>query len=255
MKAQSRMPKWAQAAFPVLTLLALVVIWECAVKGLKVPQWMLPAPTDIAHVSIDWGKDLMRHGWVTFYETVIGFGLALVIALPVAVLIAYTPLFRHTIYPALLALQSVPKVALAPLITLWLGFGVFPKVVVVFLVCFFPIVVSAITGLESTTRSRVDLMRSMQATSWQIFVRLRIPEAMPHILVGCKIGITFAVIGAVIGEFVGAEEGLGYLIMTSTAQSRTPLAFASLILLTGISIGLFYLIEGIEKLLIRWEAH
>lgn len=247
--------KLSQAVLPVLTCLALVVAWELSVRGLNVPQWMLPAPSDIAQVAVDWKMDLLHHSWVTLYETVLGFGLSVAVALPVAVLIAYTPLFRHTIYPALLMLQSVPKVALAPLITLWLGFGVLPKVVVVFLVCFFPVVVSAITGLESTTRSRVDLMKSMQATPWQIFVRLRIPEAMPHIMVGCKIGITFAVIGAVIGEFVGAEEGLGYLIMTSTAQSRTPLAFSALILLTVISIGLFYFMEALEKLLIRWNAH
>ncbi|MDB5941980.1 MAG: putative transporter permease protein [Ramlibacter sp.] len=253
MKQNSRTGQWLNGALPVLTLLVFLVAWEVFVHGFKVPQWMLPSPTSIAQVSVEWRAELMRHTWVTLYETVIGFGLALAIALPVAVLVAYTPALKNTIYPVLLALQSVPKVALAPLIALWLGFGILPKIVVVFLVCFFPIVVSATTGLEATTRTRVDLMRSMQASAWQVFVRLRIPEAMPHIMVGCKVAITFAVIGAVIGEFVGAEEGLGYLIMTSTAQSRTPLAFSALIILTVISIALYYLVELVEKLAIRWK--
>jgi NitT/TauT family transport system permease protein len=212
MKQNSRTGQWLNGALPVLTLLVFLVAWEVFVHGFKVPQWMLPSPTSIAQVSVEWRAELMRHTWVTLYETVIGFGLALAIALPVAVLVAYTPALKNTIYPVLLALQSVPKVALAPLIALWLGFGILPKIVVVFLVCFFPIVVSATTGLEATTRTRVDLMRSMQASAWQVFVRLRIPEAMPHIMVGCKVAITFAVIGAVIGEFVGSEKEDGVLV-------------------------------------------
>jgi NitT/TauT family transport system permease protein len=175
------------------------------------------------------------------------------IALPIAVMVAFTPVLRHTIYPALLALQSVPKVAIAPLITLWIGFGMLPKIVVVFLVCFFPMVVNATAGLESTPPAMIDLMRSMQATNWQIFRRLRIPQAMPAVMVGCKISITFAVIGAVIGEFVGSEQGLGYLILTSTAQSQTPLAFAALIVLTLISIALYYVIELVEAAMVRWK--
>jgi NitT/TauT family transport system permease protein len=162
-------------------------------------------------------------------------------------------LLKHTIYPALLVMQSVPKVAIAPLITLWAGFGVLPKIIVVFLVCFFPIIVSATTGLESASRGRMDLMHSLRASRWQTFWRLRLPQAMPHIMVGCKVGITFAVIGAVIGEFVGSEQGLGYLILTATAQSNTPLAFSALVALTIISIVLYYLVERAEKLLVRWS--
>jgi NitT/TauT family transport system permease protein len=244
---------WVRVALPCMTMLAIFIIWEGFVQGLNIPEWILPSPSSIGQVAFDWRTDLMRHSWVTLYETVAGFAVAVLVALPIAILIAYTPIIKHTIYPALLALQSVPKIAIAPLITLWVGFGVMPKIIVVFLVCFFPIVVSAIAGLEATTRSRLDLMRSLKASPWQVFFRLRIPEAMPHIMVGCKVGITFAVIGAVIGEFVGSEEGLGYLILTSTAQSKTPLAFSALIILTVISITLYYFTELAEKILVRWK--
>ncbi|MDB5777370.1 MAG: putative transporter permease protein [Herbaspirillum sp.] len=243
-----------RVALSCLSMLGLVVAWEITVRWFSIPEWILPAPSSIAQVALEWRVDLMHHSWVTLYETLAGFMAALAIALPIAIVIAYTPILKHTIYPALLALQSVPKVAIAPLITLWVGFGAMPKIIVVFLVCFFPIVVSAAAGLEATSKSRLDLMRSLKAKPWQVFWRLRIPEAMPHIMVGCKVGITFAVIGAVIGEFVGSEEGLGFLILTSTAQSKTSLAFSALIILTVISIALYYLVEQAEKMLVVWKS-
>src|SRR6218665_2079664 len=184
MSPESRLRERLKMAVPFLMLLALVAAWEVTVAQWTIPQWILPSPSAIGQVAMEWRDDLLRHSWVTLYETLAGFGAALAVALPIAVLIAYTPLLKHTIYPLLLALQSVPKVAIAPLITLWAGFGMAPKVIVVFLVCFFPIVVSATAGLEATTRSRMDLMRSMRASAWQTFWRLRIPEALPHILVG-----------------------------------------------------------------------
>ncbi|MEM5329263.1 ABC transporter permease [Paraburkholderia sp. JHI2823] len=255
MNNRSNPRKLLHSATPMMTFVALILFWELAARGWHLPEWMLPAPSKIAVTAYDWRGDLAMNTWVTFYETLLGFALAIAVALPLAVLVAYIPLLKRTIYPALLGLQSVPKVALAPLIMLWLGFGTMPKVVVVFLVCFFPIVVSATAGLEATTRSRVDLLKAMQASQWQIFVRLRFPEAMPQIMVGCKVAITFAVVGAVIGEFVGSEQGLGYLIMTSTAQSRTPLAFSALIILTLISIVLYYTVELVERAAVRWDAH
>ena len=142
----------------------------------------------------------------------------------------------------------MPKVAIAPLLVLWIGFGALPKILVVFLVCFFPIVVATASGLSAVPPALIDLIRSLSATSTQTFVKIRFPTAIPHIFVGLKIAITFAVIGGVIGEFVGSDEGLGYLILISTSQSRTPLAFGALLLLTIMSIVLYYAVEFIERL-------
>jgi NitT/TauT family transport system permease protein len=232
--------------------LALLVLWETLVRGFNLPAWILPAPLAIAITAWEWAPELLYNSFVTLRETVVGFLLALALSLPLAVIIAFTTITRRLIYPILLGLQSVPKVALAPLVILWLGIGNWPKIVIVVLVCFFPILVNVVAGFESVPRSMLDLMHSLRASELVIFRRLRIPIATPHLFTGCKIAITFAVIGAVIGEFVAAQEGLGYLILISTAQSQTPLAFAAIILLTVISVVLFYGIELLEKRFVTW---
>jgi NitT/TauT family transport system permease protein len=250
--ARSRRLLIADRITTPLIYLALVAAWEAGTRYFKVPGWILPAPSSIAAVGWEWAPELASNSLVTLRETLVGFVLALVMSVPLAVLIAFAPLARRVLYPILLGLQSIPKVALAPLVILWLGIGEWPKIVIVVLVCFFPILVNVIAGLEAAPRNMLDLMRSLTATRLTIFRRLRFPVALPHLFTGCKIAITFAVIGSVIGEFVAAQDGLGYLILTSTAQSLTPLAFAALLVLTVLSVVLFYLIEVIERRFVTW---
>jgi NitT/TauT family transport system permease protein len=235
-----------------LTFVVLIGLWELLVRMFNVPGWLLPAPGAIGLALAEWRDELVRHSLVTLYETLLGFALAIAISIPLAVAVVCSPLLRNTIYPILLAFQSVPKVAIAPLLTLWIGFGLLPKVAIVFLVCFFPIVVATATGLSAVPEPLMELIRSLSASTAQTFIKIRFPTAMPHIFVGLKIAITFAVIGAVIGEFVGSEDGLGYLILVSTSQSRTPLAFAALLLLTVMSIVLYYGIAIIERIVVPW---
>jgi len=227
--------------------------WELCARLFKIPSWILPAPSEIASSAAAWGPELLYSSWVTLNETVVGFLLGLVLSLPFAVIIAFTTTARRILYPILLALQSIPKIALAPLVILWLGIGQWPKIVIVILVCFFPILVNVIAGFEAVPRSMLDLMHSLRASKMTTFRRLRIPIATPYLFTGCKIAITLAVIGAVIGEFVAAQEGLGYMILISTSQAQTPLAFASIVALTIISVVLFYAIELIEKQLVTWS--
>jgi NitT/TauT family transport system permease protein len=241
----------ARATTPLVYVL-LVIAWEASARMFKIPGWVLPAPSVIILAARDWASDLLYNSYVTLLETVLGFLLALVISLPLAVIIAFTVTLRALLYPILLGLQSVPKVALAPLVILWLGLGSWPKIVIVVLVCFFPILVNVVAGFEAVPKAMLDLMHSLLAPERVVFRRLRIPIALPHLFTGCKIAITFAVIGAVISEFVAAQEGLGYLILISTAQSQTPLAFASIILLTIISVVLFYAVEFLERRLVTW---
>jgi NitT/TauT family transport system permease protein len=243
----------AQRAITPVIYLVLLAVWEASVQVFSLPAWVLPAPSAIVLVSKDWAPELLFNSFVTLRETVVGFLIALALSIPLAVVIAFTTTVRRVIYPILLGLQSVPKVALAPLVILWLGIGNWPKIVIVVLVCFFPILVNVVAGFEAVPRNMLDLMRSLRASEAVTFRRLRVPIATPHLFAGCKIAITFAVIGAVIGEFVAAQEGLGYLILISTAQSQTPLAFAAIILLTLISVVLFYAIELLEKRLVTWS--
>ena len=243
---------WKAVLGATVTLVALVVLWEAFVRYSHIPGWLLPAPSAIAEAMIEWRPDLVEHTAVTLYETIVGFVLSIVISIPLAVAVVYSPLLQNTIYPIMLAMQSTPKVAIAPLLALWIGFGAAPKIIVVFLVCFFPIIVATASGLTAVPASLIDLIRSLSASPLQTFVKIRFPTAMPHIFVGLKIAITFAVIGAVIGEFVGSENGLGYLILVSTSQSRTPLAFGSLVLLTIMSILLYYGVALVERIVVPW---
>jgi len=235
-----------------LTFLALVALWELLVRAFNIPGWLLPTPSAIALALAEWRGELVRHSLVTLYETLLGFALSIAISIPLAVAVVHSAILRNTIYPILLAFQSVPKVAIAPLLTLWIGFGMLPKIAVVFLVCFFPIIVATATGLSAVPAPLMELIRSLSASTMQTFIKIRFPTAMPYIFVGLKVAITLAVIGAVIGEFVGSEDGLGYLIVVSTSQSRTPLAFAALVLLTAISIVLYYGIAFIERIAVPW---
>lgn len=244
----------ARAVVTPLVYLAGIVVWELAVDGFHIPAWLLPAPSAIAAATVKWAPELATNTLVTMRETIFGFGLALVISVPLACLIAFNAIARRIVYPTLLGLQSVPKVALAPLVTLWLGFTEWPKIVIVVLVCFFPILVNVVAGLESVPRPMLDLMRSLNASQRIILWRLRVPAALPAFFTGCKVAITFAVIGAVIAEFVAAQEGLGYLILISTSQSQTPLAFSAIIALTVLSIVLFYAVELIEQRCVTWTS-
>jgi NitT/TauT family transport system permease protein len=239
---------------PLGTFAVLILIWEGCAIYFAIPTWLLPAPSEIAKAFIEWRGELWHHTLVTLWETLAGFALSIALAIPLAVLVVYSPFLRKSVYPLLLGLQSVPKVAIAPLLALWIGFGVLPKILVVFLVCFFPIVVATATGLTSVQPAVMDLIRSLSANQLQTFAKIRFPAAMPHIFVGLKIAITFAVIGAVIGEFVGAESGLGYLILASSSQAHTPVAFAALVVLTIMSIVLYYAMESIEKLAVPWAV-
>ena len=232
--------------------LALLIAWELSVGFFAIPAWILPAPSEIGRTALQWAPELALNSLVTLRETLVGFLLAIALSLPLAVLIALNATARRLLYPILLGLQSVPKVAVAPLIILWLGLSEWPKIVIVILVCFFPILVNLIAGLEAAPRTMLDLMRSLGASQHMIFRRLRIPVALPHFFTGCKVAVTFAVIGSVIGEFVAAQEGLGYLILISTSQSQTPLAFAAIALLTLLSIALFHGIEWIERRVVDW---
>lgn len=240
-----------RAVTPTVYLVA-VLLWELSVWLWEIPRWLLPAPSAIIFAAWEWAPELLSNSIVTVRETVVGFLLALAFSLPLAALIAFNPWARRIIYPAVLGLQSIPKVALAPLITLWFGFSEWPKIVIVVLVCFFPILVNVVAGLESVPKAMLDLMRSLGASQHMVLRRLRIPAAIPAFFTGCKVAITFAVIGAVIGEFVAAQEGLGYMILMSTSQSQTPLAFAAIITLTVISILLFNGLELLERKVVTW---
>lgn len=239
---------------PAITLLLLLALWQVLVTSLNVPALLLPPPSAIAAELVRWRGLLLEHSFVTLYETILGFLLGIALGVPIAVAISTSRVLQNTIYPLIILAQSIPKVTIAPLFLIWLGYGVLPKVFVGFLVAFFPIVIDTATGLNAVEPELIDLTRALSASEWQTLWRIRFPHALPFFFSGLKVSITLAVIGAVIGEFVGANKGLGYLILTGTAELKTAFVFACMFLLSVIGIGLFAALVAVERLLLPWHA-
>jgi NitT/TauT family transport system permease protein len=245
-----RGPAWI---WPVASLAGMIALWQVALAVIPVPAWLLPSPASIVEATWAWYPQLPAHTLATLGATLAGYGLAIAVGVPVAVVIVTSRFLEQTVYPILLVFQSVPKVAVAPILLVWVGYGQLPKILIVFLVCFFPVVIGAATGLNSAPPEMLNLVRSLCATRGQVFVKVRFPSAMPHLFVGLKVAITLAVIGAVIGEFVGSNQGLGYIIVVSMSQVNTSLAFGAMALLAILSIALFYAVEWIERLVVPWS--
>ena len=239
---------------PIAGVLVFLAIWQAGVMISKVPAYLLPAPTEIARTFIDELPRLLRHGWVTTYEMLLGYLLAVAVAIPLAIAITSSQRFDQFVMPTMLFFQVVPKVAVAPLFLVWFGVGVLPKVLVAFLISFFPIVIDAAVGLRSMSSEMNDLARSMGSSRIQIFTRFRLPTSLPYLFSGLKVAATLAIAGAVVGEFVGADKGLGYLLLVTNSNMETALMFATLVGLTLIGLLFFYSVEFLETLLIPWHV-
>lgn len=239
---------------PVVACVVVAILWQIVVTLFHIPSYLLPAPTQIVASGIkNWGS-LVSNGGVTVGETVIGFGLSIVIGIPIAIAIVYSTTFERILYPLLVALQTVPKIAIAPLFVVWLGFSELPKVLVAFLIAFFPVVIDTVVGLESADPDMLQLVRSMGASNWDSFRKIRFPSAMPNIFGGLKVAMTLAVVGAIVGEFVGSNSGLGYLLLVATGNIDTALLFADIVVLTVIGIVLFYIVEFFERFMTPWHV-
>lgn len=240
---------------PLLATALFILLWW----GMKLLNgWndvILPSPARVLRSLADNSALLWRHGLVTLQETVVGYGLAILIAVPLGVIIGYSWVVDKALSPILMGLNAVPKVAVAPLLIIWMGFGMEPKVAMVVLLSFFPIVLGAASGIKATPADLAEMLRSLDPSPWQMFIKLRLRAALPQIFVGLQVAIALAVIGAVIGEFAGATKGLGYLITVSGGTADTALAFASLVILSVISIALYYIVLAIERLLVPWADH
>ena len=243
-----------RALLPGGVLLGVVVVWELAYRVFRIPTFVVPAPLGILAETWEWRWRLAGHTWVTLYETLAGFALSIAVGTPLAVLIVYSPFLRRALYPLLVVTQAVPKVAIAPVLLLLLGAGEVSKVVVAFLVAFFPIVVDTATGLAATPPELLDLSRSYRASALKTFVKVRFPMALPFFFSGLKVAVTLSVIGAVVGEFVGSDKGLGYVIVSATSYWRSNLAFGAMGLLAVMAIVLFALVEVAERLICPWYA-
>ncbi|WP_108663092.1 ABC transporter permease [Acuticoccus kandeliae] len=244
--------KWGSSAISVGVIVGLILFWEIICRAMAVPSWLLPTPSAILAMTWENRDRLPRHFLATLNATLGGFILAVAAGVPIAIAITASRILRNVIYPVLLVFQSVPKVALAPLILLWVGFGLPSKIVVAAITAFFPIVINTSAGVSSVSEEMLQLTRSYNSPALRTFLKVRLPFAMPYIFSGMKIAMTLAVIGAVVGEFVGSDVGLGFIILTSSSTMNTALVFSGMMLLSIMGITLFYCIALIERVACPW---
>lgn len=244
--------KW-QDSFPALLLFfACLAVWQIVVDYLKLPIWLLPSPAAVVKALWRTRALLWSHTLTTIWETTAGFMLSVALGLVAGLAMVLSPMVKRLFYPLLIVSQTVPLIAVAPLLILWLGYGLLPKIVTVVLVCFFPIAVSLIDGLEVSDNDLLNLLKSMGATSWQIMYIVRWPNALPSLFAGLKIAATYSVMGAVIGEWLGASSGLGVYLTRSSHSFMTDQVFAAIVAITALSLVYFGLITGIRRLALPW---
>ena len=240
---------WTAGSFAIV-----FAVWEFLVRLFAMPQYLLPGPGPVFISLADNLPTIMNQTLWMAATVLAGFLIAAAFAIPLAMAIVISPMLERLVYPPMVATQSIPKIALAPLFIVWFGFGVVPKVAVAFLIAFFPIVIDTIVGLRSIDPAMLQLARSMGAPPHRIFLKMRLPHALPAIFGGLKVASSLAVVGALTGEFVGSDKGLGYMLVQSSGNLNTALLFATLVVLSALAMAFFYLIEVLERIAIPWHA-
>lgn len=236
------------------TILFLIVAWEGLVRLLGIPQYLVPAPSQVLAEFSQRYPVVLRHAVSTLYVIVAGYAIAVAISVPLALMIAFSRFLETTVYPIFVLFQSIPKIAIAPLFIIWFGFGVTPKLVLVFLLCFFPIIVSSIAGFKSINPEIMDFARSTGAGEWKVFRKIRLPAALPSIFIGLKVASVTAPTAAVVAEFVASDRGLGFLLLQFNGDLDTAMSFATIVVLASIGLTLYYTVEWLERFTIPWHV-
>jgi len=231
---------------------AILFTWEILVRLLEVPRFVLPAPSEIAEEMFRARAIIFGQLRVTLFEIVTGYLLATIAGFLLSILIVYSNSFRRGVLPLIVASQTIPVIAIAPLLVIWFGYNYVPRILITALVAFFPLTVSIVTGLQSLEKDFVNFFRSLNASPLQLFLKLRLPAALPNIFAGLKVATTLAVVGATISEWVGASAGLGYLMAQDTQQLNTPRVFAALVVLGLCGMGFFGIVVLVERLSMPW---
>jgi NitT/TauT family transport system permease protein len=238
----------------IIFTLTFLAFWELGVRIFHVPRYIVPSLTSIFGQFISHFDLIWEYTLVTGWETLVGFSIAVAIGIPLAMLVAFSKLLRQTFYPAAVALEMVPKIAFAPLFVTWFGFGFLPKMIIVFLVCFFPILLNGILGFTSLSPEMGHFSRSTGADPLTMFWKIRLPAALPELFVGLKGAAVNATVGATISEWIGGDAGLGYYIQIATGQLRMDLAFAIIFMLALLGLILFYIVVLLERRIIPWHV-
>jgi len=245
---------WKNVAEPILFFFVLLVLWEILVEVIKIPAFILPPPRDLWVAFIKKLPILGNHAFITFIEAFGGFVLSLVLGVGFAISVVYSRHMQNTIYPLIVILYAMPKRAVAPLMVIWVGYGLFSKIAIAFLVAFFPIVVNTVVGLKEVEPELLELARINRASQFDVFKKIRLPNSIPFMFAGIKVAIVLSVTGAIVAEFVAANEGLGYLVLQANYSLDTAFALVVLLILAVLSLGLFWLVEIVQRKIAPWSA-
>ena len=241
----------------LLQIIGFLILWQIIIVVFNIKEYIIPSPLAVFNVLFNpkaaaaylWGKQIA----VTLTEIACGFAISAFLGILIAVIISWSPLIRSVVMPLLVFFNSIPKIAMAPLFLIWFGYGIIPNAIIAILIAFFPVVINTAAGLNAVDQDLLDLVNYLHGTRWQIFVKIQFPNALPFIFSGLKISTTLCVVGAVIGEFIASDRGLGFILMDSQALIDTPPMFAGLIVIAVLGLGLFALVSFLERLLIPWQ--
>jgi NitT/TauT family transport system permease protein len=244
----------AEILYPAVAIFLTLAAWHLLVVGFRLPSTFLPTPVAAFGKVVSSYRTFASHGLITLYEILAGFALSVVIGVLTGVLMVWSRTLDKVISPVLVFLQTVPYISVAPLLIIWFGFDMKSKIVVSFLMGYFPIVIAMAAGMNAVESEMVDLVRSMSASTWQVFWKSRLPNSLPYLFSGAKISIALATSGAIVGEYVGADKGLGYLIVVANSDTDAELLFGTLIVVSALGVSFFWVIRWIEKLVIPWHV-
>ena len=241
-------------AEPVIFFVALLVLWEVLVKVARVPAFILPPPRDLYASFTAKYYILGHHALITFVEALGGFTLSLVLGVACAVGVVYSRHLQNTVYPLVVILYAMPKSAFAPLMVIWIGYGLVSKMAIAFLVAFFPIVVNTVVGLREVEPELLELARINRGSAWDVFQKIRLPNSLPYLFAGVKVALVLSVTGAIVAEFVAANEGLGYLVLQANYSLDTAFALVILLILALLSLALFVAVDALQRKMVPWSA-
>ncbi|MBC5627859.1 ABC transporter permease [Clostridium sp. NSJ-6] len=240
-------------SLPIIFSISLIIIWELIIKVLEIEKYIMPAPSDIIKALYENFGAMMPHIIATLFESVVGFGIAVLLALILAIIMDLLPMVKKAIYPVFIISQTVPVIALAPLFIIWFGFGALPKIIVVVIVCFFPIVISISDGLEGVDKDLINHFKLMGASKLKRFFHLKLPYGIINFFSGLRIAATYSIMGAVIGEWLGGDKGLGVYMTRARSTYALDKMFAAIVVIVLMSMIMFYIIGKVEKVLTPWN--
>jgi NitT/TauT family transport system permease protein len=250
-RSKKQVLRWSQR---IGGFLILVLVWESFVRIAGIGAYILPSPSLIIQTLLEISARLANNAWYTGWEILIGFLISASVGIPIAIAVAFSRFVERTVYPIVLFFQIIPKIAIAPLFIIWFGFGFAPKVMIVCLLCFFPIVLSTIAGFKSIDDELIELAKSTGASKWRTFFKIRLPHALPSAFTGLKVAAAMAGTAAVVAEFVASDNGLGYLLLIYNGNLETAKVFAVISVLSVMGLAFYYIVEALERAAIPWHV-